>query len=89
MVRRYIKALGDYILDLLGQRGIYTYGLFGALVTRLDSFAQVVVIFLFSLYVVLRHKEAPETVESLAQFTAGYFLAEFGVQIGATYIKSY
>jgi hypothetical protein len=89
MIRRYIKALGDYILDILGQRGIYTYGLFGALVTRLDSFAQVVVIFLFSLYIVLRYRESPEVVEGLAQFTAGYFLAEFGVQIGASYIKPY
>ncbi len=89
MIKRYIKALGDYILDLLGQKGIYTYGIFGALTTRLDSFAQVVVIFLFSLYIVLRYKEAPEAVESLAQFLAGYFLAEFGTQVGISYIKPY
>jgi hypothetical protein len=81
MIKRYIKALGDYILDVLGQKGIYTYGLLGALVTRLDSFAQIAVIFLFSLYVVLKHKEAPEAAESLAQFTAGYFLAELGYQV--------
>ncbi len=79
--RRYIKALGDYILDLISDKGVYTYGLLGALVTRLDSFAQVIVIFLFSLYVVLRHKEAPEVVQGLAQFTAGYFLAELGYQV--------
>jgi hypothetical protein len=89
MIKRYIKALGDYILDILGQRGVYTYGLFGALATRLDPFAQAVVIFLFSLYVVLRHKEAPEAAEGLAQFLAGYFLAELGAQVGASYIKLY
>ncbi len=77
----YIRALGDYILDLLSDKGIYTYFLFGALTTRIDTVAQIVVVLLFSLYVSLRSKSNPEVLNGLAQFTAGYFLASLGYQI--------
>jgi hypothetical protein len=81
--RYYIKALGDYILDVLSDKGVYTHFLFGALTTRIDTVAQVIVVLLFSLYVSLRSKSNPEAVQGLAQFTAGYFLASLGYQIAA------
>jgi len=79
---RRIRALVDPILDIFSSVGIYTYGAFGYLTSRLDYISQVVVIFMFTVYTVLKAKEDPVMPNNYGYFLAGYFV---GVQGGALF----
>ena len=79
---RRVRALLDPVIDILGGLGVYTYGIFGWLVSQLDYISQVLVVFMFTVYTVLKAKEDPTAVSNYGYFLAGYFV---GVQGGAIF----
>jgi len=75
-----IRALVDPILDLFSSLGVYTYGAFGYLTSRLDYITQVLTVFMLTVYTVLKAREDPVAVSNYAYFLGGYFI---GAQGGA------
>ena len=75
-----VKALLDPIIDILGGLGVYTYGMFGWLTSRLDYVSQVLVVLMFTVYVTLKARDDPASISNYGYFLAGYFV---GAQGGA------
>jgi len=75
-----IRALVDPILDLFSSIGVYTYGTFGYLTSKLDYVSQVLVVLMFTVYTVLKVRDDLVAVSNYAYFLGGYFV---GVQGGA------
>jgi len=75
-----VKALLDPIIDILGGLGVYTYGMFGWLTSRLDYVSQALIVLMFTVYTVLKAREDPVAVSNYAYFLGGYFV---GAQGGA------
>jgi len=75
-----LRVLVDPILDIFSGIGVYTYGMFGWLTSKLDYVSQVLVVLMFTVYTVLKAKEDPASISSYGYFLAGYFI---GAQGGA------
>ena len=75
-----VRALLDPILDIFSGIGIYTYGMFGYLTSKLDYITQVLIVFMLTAYTVLKAREDPASVSNYAYFLGGYFV---GAQGGA------
>jgi hypothetical protein len=75
-----IRALVDPILDIFSGLGIYTYGAFGYLTSRLDYISQVLVVFMLTVYTVLKSREDHVVLTNYGYFLAGYFV---GLEGGA------
>jgi hypothetical protein len=74
------RAFVDPILDLISSVGIYTYGAFGYLTSKLDYVTQVMIILMFTVYTVLKSREDQTVLSNYAYFLAGYFV---GLEGGA------
>jgi hypothetical protein len=68
------RSFADPILDIFSQIGVYTYGAFGYLTSKLDYISQVMIILMFTVYTVLKSKEDPASVSNYGYFLAGYFV---------------
>jgi len=77
---RVFRALVDPILDVFLGIGVYTYGMFGWLTSKLDYVAQVMVILMLTVYTVLKSREDPSVLTNYGYFLAGYFV---GLEGGA------
>jgi len=75
-----IRALVDPILDTLLSYSIYTYVVFGYIVSTMDYISQVLIVFMFTVYTVLKSRDDPNTVNNFGYFIAGYFLGAYGVK---------
>lgn len=71
---KWLRALADPILDIVSSVGIYTYGAFGYLTSKLDYIAQVMIILMFTVYTVLKSREDPAVLTNYGYFLAGYFV---------------
>jgi len=71
---RVFRAFVDPILDIFSSIGVYTYGMFGWLTSKLDYVAQVMVILMLTVYTVLKSKEDPVVLTNYGYFLAGYFV---------------
>ena len=76
-----IRALVDPILDTLLSYSIYTYVVFGYIVSTMDYISQVLIVFMFTVYTVLKSRDDPNAVNNFGYFIAGYFLGAYGVEV--------
>jgi hypothetical protein len=74
------RAFADPILDIVSSVGIYTYGAFGYLTSKLDYISQVMIILMFTVYTVLKSREDHVVLANYGYFLAGYFV---GLEGGA------
>jgi len=77
---RRFRAFTDPILDLVSSVGVYTYGAFGYLTSKLDYISQVLIVLMFTVYTVLKSKDDRSVLSNYAYFLAGYFV---GLEGGA------
>jgi len=75
-----IRALVDPILDTLLSYSIYTYVVFGYIVSTMDYISQVLIVFTFTVYTVLKSRDDPNVINNFGYFIAGYFLGVYGVK---------
>ena len=75
-----IRARVDPILDTLLSYSIYTYVVFGYIVSALDYISQVLIVFMFTVYTVLKSRDDPNVANNFGYFLAGYFLGAYGVK---------
>lgn len=71
-----LRVVLDYIIDEVSRLGFYTHTILGYVVAGLDSFATVVSVLLYSIYIILSHREDPNARKNLASFFAGYLAHE-------------
>ena len=75
-----IRALVDPILDTLLSYSIYTYVVFGYIVSTLDYISQVLIVLMFTVYTMLKSRDDPNVISNFGYFLAGYFLGAYGVK---------
>lgn len=71
----------DSLIDELQSIGLYTHAVLGYVVAGLDSFATVVSVVLYSIYIILSHRDDPSARRNLARFFAGYLAHEIGASV--------
>lgn len=71
----------DELLDELQSIGLYTHAVLGYVVASLDSFATVISVLLYSIYIILSHRDDPGARRNLARFFAGFLAHELGKSI--------
>lgn len=75
------RSVFDYIIDEASQFGFYTHTILGYVVAGLDSFATVISVLLYSIYIILSHRDDPNARKNLARFFVGYLAHEIGATI--------
>lgn len=78
---RALFSVFDGLLDELQSIGLYTHFAVGYVVAGLDSFATVISVLLYSIYIILSHRDDPNARRNLARFFAGYLAHEVGATI--------
>lgn len=78
---RAIFSVFDELLDELQSIGLYTHVVLGYVVAGLDSFATVISVLLYSIYIILSHRDDPSAKRNLARFLAGFLAHELGKNI--------
>lgn len=68
----------DSLIDELQSIGLYSHAVLGYVVAGLDSFATVVSVVLYTIYIILSHRDDPTAKRNLARFFAGYLAHELG-----------
>lgn len=76
-----LRAVLDYIIEEASQLGFYTHAILGYVVAGLDSFAAAVLVLLYSIYIILSHRDDPNARRNLARFFAGYLAHEVGATV--------
>ena len=71
----------DELLDEVKSVGLYTHAVLGYAVAGLDSFAAVISVLLYSIYIILSHRDDPSARRNLARFFAGFLGYELGKSI--------
>lgn len=78
---RALFSVFDGLLDEFQSIGLYTHFAVGYAVASLDSFATVISVLLYSIYIILSHRDDPNARRNLARFFAGFLAYEFGKSI--------
>ena len=66
----------DYIIEEASQLGFYTHTILGYVAAGLDSFTTAVFVLLYSIYIILSHRDDPSARRNLARFIVGYLAHE-------------
>lgn len=78
---RALFSIFDELLDELQNIGLYTHAILGYAVAGLDSFATVISVLLYSIYIILSHRDDSSAKRNLARFLAGFLAHELGKSI--------
>ena len=83
MMKRFraLFSVLDELLDELQSMGLYTHAVLGYVVASLDSFATVISVLLYSIYIILSHRDDSSAKRNLARFLAGFLAYELGKSI--------
>ena len=71
----------DELLDELQSIGLYTHAILGYVVASLDSFATVISVLLYSIYIILSHRDDSGAKRNLSRFLTGFLAYELGKSI--------
>lgn len=78
---RALFSVFDELLDELQSIGLYTHAILGYVVASLDSFTAVISVLLYSIYIILSHRDDSNAKRNLARFLAGFLAYELGKSI--------
>lgn len=73
---RALFSVFDELLDELQSIGLYTHAVLGYVIAGLDSFTAVIFVLLYSIYIILSHRDDPGARRNLARFLAGFLAHE-------------
>lgn len=71
----------DSLLDEIQSLGLYTHSVLGYVVASLDSFATMISVLLYSIYIILSHRDDPGAKRNLARFLTGFLAHELGKSV--------